>query len=197
MERARVVGKTNKVKQVPILEYDKAPARFLPYDTDFPIVAAMLAALIRHHAPQLEVEHIGSTAVPDCGGKGIVDLVVSYQPGEIAIARDAIDHLGFQRQTAGHAFPESRPMRVGSVVFNGKHYRIHAHILEHACAEHLEMQWWRDELIHNPSLKAAYESEKKRILEDGLSEPLAYTQAKSGFIESALAPRRQKDKSKK
>ena len=42
-------------------------------------------------AKLLAVEHIGSTAVPGCAGKGIVDLAAFYPPDMLPATRDAID----------------------------------------------------------------------------------------------------------
>jgi GrpB-like predicted nucleotidyltransferase (UPF0157 family) len=77
----------------------------------------------------LTVEHIGSTSVPGCAGKGILDLMVLYPPGQLEDARQVLADLGFQRQTTADPFPENRPMRTGSVQYQGNTFRIHAHVL--------------------------------------------------------------------
>ena len=35
--------------------------------------------MIRRQASGLPVEHVGSTAVPGCAGKGVIDLMIPYR----------------------------------------------------------------------------------------------------------------------
>ena len=79
--------------------------------------------------PRVTVEHIGSTSVPGCAGKGIIDLMVLYPDGDLEAVKDALKRLGFQPQTVGHLMPESRPMRVGAVRYQGRIYRLHVHVI--------------------------------------------------------------------
>jgi GrpB-like predicted nucleotidyltransferase (UPF0157 family) len=37
--------------------------------------------MITSRFPALTVEHVGSTSVPGCSGKGVIDLMVVYPPG--------------------------------------------------------------------------------------------------------------------
>ena len=46
------------------------------------------------HSGGLRVEHIGSTSVPGCAGKGIIDLMVLYPVGGLEHARQVLDSLG-------------------------------------------------------------------------------------------------------
>src|SRR5688500_10459507 len=98
-----------------ILPYQPAAAACHPFDPRAARVAQLLANLICARMPDLTVEHVGSTSVPGCAGKGIVDLMVLYPPGLLAEARDTLDALGFQPQTAGVIHGAERPMRVGAV----------------------------------------------------------------------------------
>src|SRR5271157_4835207 len=81
-----------------ILPYAGSRTGYVEYDPGAAAAAAHAAALIEAAVPWLEVEHIGSTAVPDCAGKGIVDLMALYPPGELEATREAIDHIDFQHQ---------------------------------------------------------------------------------------------------
>src|SRR5437899_3256428 len=96
-----------------ILKYSLSPAEFVAYDPEVAEVAGLLRGAIQSGEARVRVEHIGSTSVPGCGGKGIVDLAVLYPEGLLARARDVLDGLGFQKQDGPEPFPESRPMRVG------------------------------------------------------------------------------------
>ena len=96
------------------IRYEDPADVFRAYDDRYPVVARSIADLIGARAPDVRVEHIGSTAVPGCDGNGVVDMMLLYAPGGIGPARDTLDALGFQRQLGGpHAFSEERPVRVG------------------------------------------------------------------------------------
>src|SRR5207253_4954301 len=109
-----------------IRRYEELPAACYDYDPRAAQVVARVAQIINEHLPGLLVEHIGSTAVPGCAGKGVVDLMVLYPAGQLEVAKALLDQLGFQRQSTRDPWPETRPMRVGAYEFDGKLFRLHA-----------------------------------------------------------------------
>ena len=172
-----------------ILQYSLMPAEFVAYDPEVTEVARPLQSAIRNGEPQLQVEHIGSTSVPGCGGKGIVDLAILYPEGLLARARAVLDGLGFQKQDGPEPFPESRPMRVGCVEREGRPFRIHAHVIALGSQEHGELVWFRDTLRGDVALRRSYEDQKRAILALGIQDPLEYCKAKGAFITDALEKR--------
>jgi len=171
---------------VKIDTYVRQPVEFRPYDPLFPRAAAALVELVRSAAPELRVEHVGSTSIPGCAGKGVVDLAVLYPPGGLARARDVLDRLGCQRQTGPNAFPESRPMRRCALELEGRSYRAHLHVLEAGGAEEMELLTFRDRLRADPALCRAYEAEKRAVLARGITEGAAYAECKTGFVRGVL-----------
>ena len=171
----------------PVLEYELKPPTYTEYDPAVVEVASRVGSLIESAAPWAKVEHIGSTAVPNCAGKGIVDMMAMYRVGRLAATRKAIDSLGFQPQRVGHAFPEDRPMRVGAIEQEGRVYRLHVHIVAEDSAEVGELRRFRDALRGDAELRDAYQAKKRAILQAGTSEPVGYTTAKGEFINAVLA----------
>jgi GrpB-like predicted nucleotidyltransferase (UPF0157 family) len=167
--------------------YKPKAAEYLPYDSEAPRVAALIVEKIVAAKTDLTLEHIGSTAVPGCWGKGIIDLVVLYPDGELESARDTLDGLGFQRQSGAECFPETRPMRVGSVEYFGRLYQIHAHVVAAGSNEARDLIRFRDLLRRNVGLLRAYEMEKRAILARGVSLSTDYSKAKGDFIRRVLA----------
>jgi GrpB-like predicted nucleotidyltransferase (UPF0157 family) len=55
--------------------------------------------MIHGQLPEVIVEHVGSTAVPGCAGKGAIDLLVPYREGELEPVKEILEQLGFQRQS--------------------------------------------------------------------------------------------------
>jgi GrpB-like predicted nucleotidyltransferase (UPF0157 family) len=167
--------------------YIKGPAEFHPSEPVFAQVAAALTVALRSAEPRLAVEHIGSTAVPGCGGKGIIDFAVLYPPGLLGRAKQALDAMGFQRQVGRDPFPESRPMRVGATRWEGREFRIHAHVIEAGCAEHAEVIWFRERLRADGELRQRYQAAKQAILGRGVVDSYDYAMAKGEFVEAVLA----------
>jgi GrpB-like predicted nucleotidyltransferase (UPF0157 family) len=157
------------------------------YDPRAAEVARRIAEIITRLLPMVTVEHIGSTAVPGCAGKGVVDLMVLYPEGQLEVTRETLDALGFQPQTAGHLFPESRPMRVGALKHQRRTYRVHAHVIAVTSPEAAALRAFRERLRADPQIRAAYVEWKRSILAAGVTDARAYTQMKSSFIQQALA----------
>src|SRR5438132_646698 len=86
--------------------YQQLPAACQDYDPRSVEVAEQIGQMILAQLPSLTVEHIGSTAVPGCAGKGIIDLMILYSDGQLEAAKAVLDVLGFQRQTNRDPFPE-------------------------------------------------------------------------------------------
>ena len=78
-----------------ILPYAESPAAYVQavyvqYDPRAIGAAADVVAIIEDAAPWAEVEHIGSTAIPGCAGKGIVDLMAMYPTNRLVATRAAL-----------------------------------------------------------------------------------------------------------
>jgi GrpB-like predicted nucleotidyltransferase (UPF0157 family) len=170
-----------------VTQYERAAAIFADYDPRAPQIARLLIQAIEQRDSRLAVEHIGSTAVPGCRGKGIIDLVVTYTEGDLELAKATLDALGFQRQSGPEPFPETRPMRVGAVSALGGAFQIHAHVIERNGAEHRELVAFRDGLRRDPHLRSAYESTKEQILASGITDSVDYSKAKGSFITAILS----------
>jgi GrpB-like predicted nucleotidyltransferase (UPF0157 family) len=171
----------------PIGPYGHAALACREYDPAFPAVAERVATLIASKVADVLTEHIGSTSVPGCRGKGIIDLAVLYPPGRLEAAKQALAVLGFQRQTTRDPFLEDRPMRTGSLDFAGRIYRLHAHVIALGSTEDAELRAFRDRLRADPQLIDAYVARKREIIAAGVTDSVDYCIAKGGFVQDCLA----------
>jgi putative acetyltransferase len=169
--------------------YEDRPAVCQDYDRRTAEVARRVAASIRSNLPGVLVEHVGSTSVPGCAGKGIVDLMLLYPDGQLAAARDALDALGFQRQTTRDPFPEDRPMRTGAVAYDGTTFLLHVHVIAASSPEAEELRCFRDRLRADPGLVASYVAAKKAVLASGVTDSVGYALRKGAFVQRALQGR--------
>jgi GrpB-like predicted nucleotidyltransferase (UPF0157 family) len=164
--------------------YDLQPAAYRPYDPRYPEAASLVASMIRDDMPSVRVEHIGSTAVPGCGGKGNVDLLLLYPTGELARARDTLDAMGFQRWSGRDAFPESRPVRIGTIEHDAVVFRLHVHVVAEDSAEVAEQLEFREALRADSALVRTYEAHKREVIAAGITYGPDYARAKETFIRS-------------
>jgi GrpB-like predicted nucleotidyltransferase (UPF0157 family) len=168
------------------LDYSDPAAVFRPYDPRFREVARQVAALIEGRMPGARVEHVGSTAIPNCAGKGNIDLLLRYPSGDLATARETLDTLGFQRQQGANPFPESRPLRVGTVRYNGEPFRLHVHVIGWDDPEAADLLRFRDRLRADPALVEEYVASKRAALAGDSTDNIAYNRAKQPFIRGLL-----------
>ena len=173
--------------EAPIIgPYDQMPAACREHDPRAMDVARRVGSLIESHLPGVVVEHVGSTSVPGCAGKGVVDLMVLYPSGGLPAVRDKLDELGFQRQTTRDPFPEERPMRTGSVDHDGTRFRLHAHVIAADAPEASELRAFRERLRADPRLVDAYVARKRAILAEGITDSIDYSVRKGEFVGEVL-----------
>jgi GrpB-like predicted nucleotidyltransferase (UPF0157 family) len=169
-----------------ITPYPVQPPHCAEYDPQAAEVAASIAACLKQYLREIAVEHIGSTSIPGCAGKGIVDLMVLYPPEQLEAVKETLANLGFQPQTVGHMFPESRPMRVGALEHGGRTYRLHVHVIAVDSPEVEVLRAFRERLRADSSLMQAYVKRKQEILASGVVDPQRYTGLKSDFVQNVL-----------
>jgi GrpB-like predicted nucleotidyltransferase (UPF0157 family) len=154
-----------------------------PWNPHAPQAAAGVAALIVERLPDTTVEHVGSSSVPGCAGKGYLDLVVPYRDEtHLAAINDALFALGFGRQRNRDPFPETRPMRTGAIDHEGETFLLHVHVVPEGTHETAELLDFRDRLRADPELVAEYVAAKRAILDAGVIDGVDYAERKGAFI---------------
>ncbi|MFI5226034.1 MAG: GrpB family protein, partial [Candidatus Limnocylindrales bacterium] len=174
----------------PILAYPKRPLVVLEHDPEWAEVAGRLIELIHERRPELDVRHVGSTAVPDLPAKPIIDLNLVAPPDEIPGITDDLIDLGFQRQWTTGPFPPTRPMLLGGFARDGTVYQIHAHVVptEGVYAPEARRNLaFRDALRTHPKLRERYAAAKHGIMAEGITDALRYSTRKTAVIRAILA----------
>jgi GrpB-like predicted nucleotidyltransferase (UPF0157 family) len=115
--------------------------------------------------------------------------MVLYPPGHLDSAKAVLDQLGFQRQTTRDPFPESRPMRLDAFGFDGKLFRLHAHVIAADHEEAAGLRRFRDRRRASARLPAAYVARKRAIIASGITDSIDYAYAKGEFVQAALQER--------
>jgi GrpB-like predicted nucleotidyltransferase (UPF0157 family) len=165
-----------------IKKYEMLPVVVRDYDPEITQAVEGLLKVIIDKIPAIHVEHIGSTSIPGCSGKGTIDLMVVYPKGCLEVIKQGLRGMGFQAQTIDNAFPEERPMRVGAISHNGKTIQIHVHVLEDDSMEITKYREFRDLLKGNVTLLERYVALKKQIVSQGVVDSVQYSELKSPFF---------------
>jgi GrpB-like predicted nucleotidyltransferase (UPF0157 family) len=167
-----------------VLPYgDRGPFLFLPYDDRAPLVFDLVARLITRTDPHLALEHVGSTAVPGCPGKGFIDVLVMVPTADdLGGASRAVQRVGFSAHDFGQGYPGAR----GAVKVDDSLFRIHIQIVPRHSQKAHEMTAFRELLRHDPELVTRYARQKRALIQGGHVRNPAYAEGKSDVILAAL-----------
>jgi GrpB-like predicted nucleotidyltransferase (UPF0157 family) len=161
------------------------PLKLVAYDPAWPADFAAEAARINDalDARALRVEHIGSTSVPGLLAKPIIDIAVAVASAEVAEQCVApLGALGYESRGMHGDDPARRYFVLDRD--GRRRVQIHMWILPAAGWDrHLR---FRDLLRARPDLADAYAREKLRVADAVGWDKMAYSEAKSPFIEALL-----------
>lgn len=176
-----------RIEAYPPIDYGNSAEVFQPYDERFPDVAALVIQLFAERDAPLVVEHVGSTAIPGCAGKGVIDLMIPYRDGRFEHTLAVIQDLGFQIWRSRDPFPETRPVLIGSVLHDGKSFRLHFHLIPEIDPEVNLQRHFRDTLRENPVLIEEYQASKLASLQAKPADGADYNLGKDAFIKRVMA----------
>ncbi|MGH2403022.1 MAG: GrpB family protein [bacterium] len=128
----------------------------------------------------LDIQHIGSTAVPGMIAKPIIDIgiaVMDFEEARVCIAR--IEHLGYeyrgeQRIPRRHYFVKGEPRT------------HHIHMNEIGSRAWKNDLLFRDYLIHHPEVAGEYAGLKQELARRFPTHREAYLDRKASFIDRVL-----------
>jgi len=154
---------------------------FKPYSKKFPELFEKEKKRISSYCKEaIIIEHVGSTAIPDMGGKGIID---------IAIASDALDAVSKSLQELGYEF---RPQYSTAERLYFKTElpdseegtrRYHVHLMHPSSKEWHEMLAFRDYLKAHPAEAKKYAELKKKAAEEVNEDGAKYRELKAPIFD--------------
>ena len=154
----------------------------VPYRQDWPetfrLHAARISAALGDGA--LQIEHIGSTAVPGLAAKPIVDvLVVVRDSADEDSYLPAMERAGYGLRVREPAFEEHRMLRTAE-------RDVHVHVLSAGSPEIGRYIRFRDALRATPFLRARYQALKQALAAQDMADMNAYAEAKSEMVEAII-----------
>jgi GrpB-like predicted nucleotidyltransferase (UPF0157 family) len=158
------------------------PIHLAAYDPEWPRQFAALAGGIREAlgARALQLDHVGSTAVPELAAKPILDLnlVVADSSDEASYVPD-LERLGYVLRLREPAWHEHRLLK-------HEHPSVNLHIFTWGSPEHERMMLFRDWLRAHEEDRALYERTKRALTGREWVYMQDYADAKSPVIEAIL-----------
>jgi len=131
-----------------------------------------------------KIEHVGSTAIPDLGGKDILDIAVGVSKSKMAEAKKKLEEAGYEfREKA--SYPERLFFRRDYPYKNRKR-RIHIHLTKFNSQDWKKMIGFRDYLLKHPHSVEQYVKIKKEGVKKALGDGEKYRKHKEKFIENIL-----------
>ena len=137
---------------------------------------------IGHHA--LDIQHVGSTAVPGLHAKPIIDIAIAMAtPGLIALCREPLGEMGYidrgdQGADGGYLFVKERGPGVRT---------HHLHLVTIDDPQWRNYLHFRDTLRADAVIRARYGALKMGLQAEFAHDRQGYTQAKDAFVRGVLS----------
>ena len=159
-----------------------SPVIVVDYDPNWPIQFEALRSHILATLQDLavDVEHVGSTSVPELSAKPVLDIDVVVSPRDVVPAIDRLRTVGYQH-VGDLGIPDREALKCTSDSVAHNLYVCPTH--SQALANHLAV---RDYLRRNPRVASEYGELKKRLACEHSNDIEGYVEAKSGFILGVL-----------
>lgn len=162
--------------------------RVVEHDPAWAMLAFEACQAVRNACGELlaDVQHVGSTAVPELPAKPILDLAAAAVTIEsmvqIAGRLASIGYCdrGDRGDAGGHLFVLDSSPGVRT---------IHLHVVQRGSSQWRDYLRFRDLLRHSPALRKRYEELKRNLADVCRDDREAYTASKAGFIKDALQSR--------
>lgn len=169
--------------------YKDDAIELVPYDPTWPTLAALIIQKLREILPThhvLDIQHVGSTAIPGLLAKPIIDIQIAVDSLN-AIKSQAISQL----KALGYAFWDENPdptrlFFVKGMPPYGDKREAHVHIVEPASKHWQDKRQFRDYLLAHPNTAHDYAQLKQALAETYRYDREQYTQSKTSFIEAVL-----------
>ena len=131
-----------------------------------------------------KIEHVGSTAIPNLGGKGILDVILGVSKSKIAEAKKKLGEAGYEFRKKA-SYPERLFFRIDYPYKNRKR-RTHIHLTKFNGQDWKEIIGFRDYLLKHPEVVEQYVKIKKEGVKKALGDGEKYRKHKEIFIENIL-----------
>lgn len=167
----------------------KDHVNIVPYNSEWPLIAQTEIEKIKSVFPAdaiIDIQHVGSTAIPDLSAKPILDIQIAVLSLEVIklIAVPLLQKLGYEYWAAN---PDPKRMFfVKNMPPYGEKRTHHVHIFEKNSDHWCNKLLFRDYLRSHTDLAKEYERLKIKLAQENLYDREKYTDEKSDFVNKVL-----------
>lgn len=156
---------------------------YRPYNEIFPVLFQKEKERISSNLTEvLAIEHVGSTAVPGLGGKGIIDIAIAVNQAKMDSISKRLQGLGYEYRPTF-----STPDRFYFIIYlpdpEEERRRYHIHLTYPENNEWKELIGFRDYLRHHPEELREYAVLKKLAALEANHEGSRYRKLKEPMFE--------------
>jgi len=166
---------------------------FKPAKSNFKALYKIEERRLRSFLPKsAKIEHIGSTAIPGLGGKGIIDIALAAQKKDIQKIKKKLENKGYKHILSGG--DKERIFLQKDYKSKGKVRRIHIQLTFHNSNTWRNAIALRDYLIKHKEAAEQYAQIKKKGAKIAKGKGKLYRKHKDAFIKriTKLALKEQK-----
>jgi len=180
-------GSGVKMKRV---ETEDPHLSIVPYSSKYPQIFQAIRSQILEVIPyKIEVEHVGSTAVPGLGGRNIIDVLILTEREHLEETAKLLGDKGFKINP--QSCSQEKLFVSGPFKHNNERLHVHIHITFVGSKEYTEKIMLRDYLIKHPDEAEKYYRLKKQWMRQAkdISE---YAGLKTLYINEVLRKAKEK-----
>lgn len=151
---------------------------FKPYSEIFPtLFEAEKLRIAASLGVSTVIEHIGSTAVPGLGGKGIIDIALAVAAEHFEAVSEQLQRIGYEFRPA-FSTPDRWYFIIDLPDLEEPHRRYHVHVTSPENNEWKDFIEVRDYLRNHPQARQEYAEMKKQAAREANHEGALYRQLK-------------------
>lgn len=158
---------------------------FKEYNTDYKRFFSLeKKKLNRVLGSKIRIEHVGSTAIQNLGGKGILDILVGVENNKIKMTKQKLEEAGYEfRQKASARY---RLFFRRDYPYDGTIRRIHIHLTKLNGEDWKEIVSFREYLLKHPNEITNYAKLKKKAVKIAKGNGDTYKKFKEEFIKNII-----------
>lgn len=130
-------------------------------------------------------EHVGSTAVPGLGGKGIIDICIAVDKSKLQEISSRVQQRGYEFKPKA-SFEHRLFHQIDLPDEKGGARRYHIHVIDINSSNYKEMIAFRDYLRTHPEDMKKYDEIKKEAAQKATEDKETYMAIKQPVIDEIL-----------
>ena len=153
----------------------------LPYNPIYKEIFQQVEVIVAKELPDIELHHIGSTAVPDLRGKPMIDMLAVTTNDALRELQTKFKKLGFHRREVW-TDTDTKPYVCASTIFNKERFNLNIHICHADNPLVQDLPAFAEILNKHPDLRRRYEQAKDKAHAIDPVNSEVYNKAKEAII---------------